>query len=197
MTNLNHNPLIDDFLNREPKWKTEFERLRAIILDCELTEELKWGQPTYTLNGKNVVLIHGFKDYCAILFIKGSLLEDPKGILIQQTEKVQAGRQIRFKDVQSIDALTDDLKAYVKAAIEIEKSGKEVPMKKTDEFPMPEELMEKFRERPELKEAFEKLTPGRQRAYLLYFSDPKQPKTRLARIDKYVDPIMDGKGLYD
>lgn len=197
MTQTQLNPLVDDFLKSETKWKTEFEALRSLILDCDLTEELKWGQPTYTLNGKNVVLIHGFKEYCAILFIKGALLEDPKGILIQQTEKVQAGRQVRFKDIQSILALSGDLKAYIRAAIENEKAGKEIAFKKAEEFAVAEELQALFYAQPQFKAAFEKLTPGRQKAYLLFFGDPKQAKTRQARIDKYFDKIMDGKGLYD
>ena len=197
MTQTKLNPKVDDFLNRETKWKTEFEHFRKIILDCDLTEELKWGQPTYTLNDKNVVLIHGFKEYCAILFVKGALLQDPRGILIQQTENVQAARQIRFKDVQTIDELEPVLKDYIKAAIENEKAGKEIEFKKATEYPIPEELTLKFYDRPELKTAFEALTPGRQRGYLLFFSAPKQASTRVSRIEKYTDKIMEGKGLDD
>jgi len=197
MTQKRHNPLVDEFLKRETKWKSEFEHLREIILDCDLTEELKWGQPTYTLNGKNVVLIHGFKEYCAILFIKGALLDDPKGILIQQTEKVQAARQVRFKDVQSVDALANELKTYINAAIENELDGKEIEFKKAEEFAVCEELQALFYSQPQFKEAFGKLTPGRQKAYLLFFGDPKQAKTRQARIDKCFDKIIDGKGLND
>lgn len=191
------NPKVDDFLLHETKWKEEFTALRALILESELTEELKWGQPTYSLKGKNVLLIHGFKEYCAILFVKGALMQDSQGILIQQTKKVQAARQIRFKNLQQILDRRDVLKAYIQDAIDNEVAGKEVEMKKTTEFPMPEELQIRLYNKPELKVAFETLTPGRQRAYLLYFSDPKQVKTREARIDKYIDQIMDGKGLYD
>jgi len=197
MTLTNLNPKIDAFLSRETQWKTEFEHLRTIILDCDLTEELKWGQPTYTLNGKNVVLIHGFKEYCAILFVKGALLQDPDGILIQQTENVQAARQVRFKDVKTIDELEPVLKDYIKAAIDNEKAGKEIEFKKATEYPVPEELTLKFYDRPELKTAFEALTPGRQRGYLLFFNSPKQSVTRISRIEKYVDKIMEGKGLDD
>jgi len=192
------NPNVDAFLAQETRWKTEFEHLRALIMTSpDLTEEIKWGQPTYTLNGKNVVLMHGFKEYCAILFIKGALLPDPKGILIQQTEKVQAARQVRFRNVDEVDRLENDLKTYLQRAIDNEKAGKEIEFKPVAEFPVCEELQARFSERPELKMAFESLTPGRQRAYLLFFSDPKQSKTREARIDKYIDQIMDGKGLYD
>jgi len=191
------NPKVDGFLNRETKWKSEFEHLRTIILDCDLTEELKWGQPTYSLNGRNVVLIHGFKEYCAILFVKGALLQDPAGILIQQTENVQAARQVRFKDVQTIDELEPVLKDYIKAAIENEKACKEIEFKKATEYPVPEELTVKFYDRPEFKSAFEALTPGRQRGYLLFFAAPKQTATRVSRIEKYVEKIMEGKGLDD
>lgn len=197
MTQNNLNPKVDSFLSRETRWKTEFEHLRKIILDCDLTEELKWGQPTYTLNGKNVVLIHGFKEYCAILFVKGALLQDPAGLLIQQTENVQAARQVRFKDVKTIDELEPVLKDYIKAAIDNEKAGKEIELKKATECPVPEELTLKFYDRPELKTAFEALTPGRQRGYLLFFNAPKQSATRVSRIEKYVEKIMEGKGLDD
>ena len=191
------NPKVDEFLDNAKQWKEEYTKLRMIVLDCPLTEELKWGVPCYTYNGANVVLIHGFKEYCAVLFVKGSLLRDTHGILIQQTANVQAGRQIRFTNVQEIVAQEDNLKAYIHEAIEIEKSGLEVEFKKSAEFAVPEELQDKFAETPELKAAFESLTPGRQRAYLLHFSEPKQSKTREARIEKYMPQILKGKGLND
>jgi uncharacterized protein YdeI (YjbR/CyaY-like superfamily) len=191
------NPKVDAFLNEEEKWKEEFKRLRNIILDCGLAEELKWGKPCYTLRETNIVLIHGFKEYCAILFTKGALLKDAKGILIQQTENVQAARQVRFTNVRQIVKLEPILKAYIKEAIEAEKAGLQVTYKKISEFPMPEELQKKLRENPALKTAFEALTPGRQRGYLLYFSAPKQSQTREARIEKCTPLIFDGMGLHD
>jgi uncharacterized protein YdeI (YjbR/CyaY-like superfamily) len=191
------NPKVDFFFSKEKKWRQEFEKLRAIILDCQLTEELKWGVPCYTFERKNIVLIHGFKDYCAILFHKGILLKDPMGILIQQTENVQAARQIRFTGVEEIEEMEPILKAYVHEAIEAEKAGLEIEYKKTSEFSMPEEFQKKLDEIPALKTAFDALTPGRQRAYLLYFSSPKQSKTREARIEKYMQQILNGMGLND
>ncbi len=191
------NPKVDDFLGREKKWKEEFTKLRQIILDCQLTEELKWGQPCYTLDGKNIVLMHGFKEYCAVLFIKGSLLKDAKGILIQQTENVQVGRQIRFTTVQEINKIEKTLKAYIQEAIEVEKAGLEVELKKTSDFAVPAEFQGKLDGHPALKSAFEALTPGRQRAYLFYFSQAKQSKTREARVDKCIPKILDGLGLDD
>lgn len=191
------NPKVDAFLSREKKWTEEFKKLREIILDCDLTEELKWGVPCYTNEKKNIVLMHGFKDYCAILFPKGALLKDPDHILIIQTENVQAARQVRFTNAQQIELLGPILKAYIQEAIEVEKSGLKVEFKKTEEFNMPEEFQEYLDEMPDFKSAFEALTPGRQRAYLLYFSAPKQSKTRVARIEKSVQPIFDGKGLND
>jgi uncharacterized protein YdeI (YjbR/CyaY-like superfamily) len=191
------NPKVDAFLKEEEKWRPEFEALRKIILDCGLTEELKWGKPCYSLDGNNVVLIHGFKDYCALLFMKGALLKDPEGILIQQTENVQAARQVRFTHVQEIVKMARILKAYIKEAMEAEKAGLEVTYKKTSEFSVPEEFQKKLREMPALKAAFEALTPGRQRGYLLYFSAAKQSKTRESRIEKYLDQILDGIGLND
>ncbi|GFP75541.1 YdeI/OmpD-associated family protein [Clostridium fungisolvens] len=197
MTNINMNPKVDDFLSKAQKWQGEFEKLRMIILDCELNEELKWGKPCYTFDGKNIVLIHGFKEYCAILFIKGALLKDTNGILIQQTENVQAGRQIRFTNVQEIVEMENILKSYIYEAIEVEKAGLEVELKKNEDYLIPEELQDKFNEIPELKTAFEALTPGRQRAYIFYFSDAKQSKTRAARVEKYMQQILSGKGLND
>lgn len=197
MTNNNMNPKVDDFLRMTDKWRTEFEQLRRIILDRRLTEDLKWGVPCYTLDDKNIVLIHGFKEYCAILFIKGSLMKDPHGLLIQQTENVQAGRQIRFTSVQQIAAQETIIKDYLDEAIAIEKSGLEVEFKKTAEYTAPEELTSKFAEMPALKTAFEALTPGRQRGYIYFFSGAKQVKTRVVRIEKYVPKILEGKGIDD
>ncbi|UUH71028.1 YdeI/OmpD-associated family protein [Bacillus subtilis] len=196
MTNSRTNPKVDEFLSKATKWKKEFEKLRAIVLDCELTEEFKWKHPCYTSHNKNIVLIHGFKEYCALLFHKGALLQDPHGILIQQTENVQGARQIRFTNGQEIDEMETILKAYIHEAIEVEKAGLKVE-KKNIEFIIPEELQNKFDEMPDLKPAFEALTPGRQRAYILYFSQAKQSKTRESRVEKYVQNILDGKGLKD
>ncbi|MEC1434805.1 YdeI/OmpD-associated family protein [Bacillus spizizenii] len=197
MTNSRTNPKVDEFLSKAKKWKEEYEKLRAIVLDCELTEEFKWKHPCYTLNNKNIVLIHGFKEYCALLFHKGALLQDAHGILIQQTENVQAARQVRFTNVQEIDEMETILKAYIHEAIEVEKAGLEVDLKKNTEYKIPEELQNKFDEIPALKTAFEALTPGRQRAYILHFSQAKQSKTRESRVEKYVQKILDGKGLKD
>lgn len=191
------NPKVDFFFNKADKWQGEFEKLRAIVLDCGLTEKLKWGQPCYTLEDSNIVLMHGFKEYCALLFMKGALLQDPNGILIQQTENVQAARQIRFTNVQQIIELEPILKSYILAAIDVEKAGLEVEHKKTEDFPMPEEFIDTLEQVPGLQDAFEALTPGRQRAYLLHFSAPKQSKTRASRIEKCIQQILDGKGLND
>jgi uncharacterized protein YdeI (YjbR/CyaY-like superfamily) len=191
------NPKVDWFFKKETKWKDEYERLRMIALGCGLTEELKWGCPCYTVEGHNVVLIHGFKDYCAYLFHKGALLKDPKKILIQQTENVQAARQIRFKHVDQIADMETVLKAYIKEASKLEKAGVKVPLKKTSEFKMPEEFQSVLDKTPALKKAFKALTPGRQRGYLLYFSSAKQTKTRESRIEKYIPKILKGKGLED
>lgn len=193
----NMNPKVDGFLSRSEKWREEFEKLRMIILDCQLTEELKWGVPCYTLDNSNVLLIHGFKEYCAILFVKGALLEDERGILITQTENVQSARQIRFTSLQQIIELEAVLKDYINQAIEVEKAGLKVSFKKSTEFSVSDEFQHKLDEIPALKTAFEALTPGRQRAYLLYFSQPKQSKTREARVEKYLPQILDGKGLND
>jgi len=197
MMNSKMNPKVDEFLSKAQKWQEEFEKLRMILLSCELTEDLKWGKPCYTFQSNNIVLIHGFKDYCALLFIKGALLKDPNGILVRQTENVQAGRQIRFTGVNEIVAIESVLKEYVTEAIEVEKSGLEITYKKNTEYKIPEEFQVKLEEYPTLKTAFEALTPGRQRAYLLYFSEPKQSKTRVSRVEKYMQQILDGKGLND
>lgn len=191
------NPKVDEFISNAEKWREEFEKLRAIALDCGLTEELKWGKPCYTYQDNNIILIHGFKEYCALLFIKGALLHDPQGILHRQTENVQAGRQIRFTNIREIVEMESVLKAYVNEALEIEKAGLKVDPVKTTEYAIPEELQTKFNERPDLKTSFEALTPGRQRAYILYFSQPKQSKTRESRIEKYIQQILNGKGLND
>ena len=197
MTKNRMNPKVDAFLREAEEWKEEFGELRRIILDSPLTEELKWGKPCYSLQESNVVLIHGFKEYCALLFFKGALLKDPKGILVQQTENVQAARQIRFTDVREILKLAPTLKAYIREAVEVEKAGLTVKYKKTSEFKMPEELQNKLNKMPALKTAFEALTPGRQRGYILYFSAAKQSQTREARIEKCMDQIFDGRGLND
>jgi uncharacterized protein YdeI (YjbR/CyaY-like superfamily) len=191
------NPKVDFFFNKAEKWQEEFKKLRTIILDCQLTEELKWGVPCYTFQKRNIVLIHGFKEYCAILFVKGTLLKDDKGVLIQQTENVQAARQIRFTDVSEIVEMEPILKAYIQEAIQAEIAGLKVNFKKPSEFTMPEEFISKLEAVPGLQDAFDALTPGRQRAYILYFSQPKQSKTREARIEKYVPQILKGKGLND
>jgi uncharacterized protein YdeI (YjbR/CyaY-like superfamily) len=191
------NPKVDWFFTKATQWQEEYETLRAIILDCGLTEELKWGCPCYTFQNTNIVLIHGFKEYCALLFHKGALLNDTIGILIQQTENVQAARQIRFTNIKEIIELETTLKAYIYEAIEVEKAGLKVTLKKTTEFKMPEEFQTVLENMPELKIAFYKLSPGRQRGYLLHFSTPKQAKTREARIEKSVPLILNGKGLED
>jgi uncharacterized protein YdeI (YjbR/CyaY-like superfamily) len=197
MTTSGMNRKVSVVLSKAKKWREELEKLRAIVLDSGLTEELKWYQPCYSLDGKNVVLIHGFKNYFALLFMKGALLKDPKGILIQQTENVQSGRQIRFTSLQEMSEMEPVLKAYIREAIEVEKSGVEVEMKKTSEFKVPEELQKKMQKNARLKAAFGALTPGRQRGYLLYFAAAKQAKTREARIEKHIPQILKGKGLHD
>jgi uncharacterized protein YdeI (YjbR/CyaY-like superfamily) len=189
------NPGVNWFFSKATKWQQEYEILRMIVLDCGLTEELKWGCPCYTFQESNIVLIHGFKEYCALLFMKGALLSDTSKILVQQTENVQASRQIRFTSVHQINEMLPVLNAYIKEAIEVEKAGLKVAMKSIKEFNLPGEFQNLLEDMPELKTAFEKLTPGRQRGYLLYFSAPKQSKTREARIEKYLDKILQGKGL--
>jgi uncharacterized protein YdeI (YjbR/CyaY-like superfamily) len=191
------NPKVDFFFDKAKQWKDEFEKLRMIALDCGLTEELKWGCPCYVYEKSNIVLIHGFKEYCALLFFKGALLNDPNGILIQQTENVQSARQIRFTNVQQIAKMASILKAYIYEAIEVERAGLKVKLKKTSEFNVPEEFQNKLNKSAALKKAFNALTPGRQRAYLFYFSQPKQSKTREARIEKSIKQILKGKGLAD
>jgi uncharacterized protein YdeI (YjbR/CyaY-like superfamily) len=191
------NSKVDWFFEKATRWQEEFTKLRAIVLDCDLKEDLKWGQPCYTYEKGNIVLIHGFKDYCALLFFKGALLKDKKKILIQQTENVQAARQIRFTSLQEISKLERTVKAYIYEAIELEETGAKVELKKTTEFPVAEEFQAKLDKSRSLKKAFEALTPGRQRGYLLYFSSAKQAKTRAARIEKYMPKILAGKGLDD
>jgi len=197
MTNSKMNPKVNEFLTKAKKWKEEYETLRKIVLDCELTEDFKWMNPCYTFEKKNIVLIHGFKEYCALLFPKGALLQDSHSILIQQTENVQGARQIRFTNVQEIAEKEAILKAYIYEAIEVEKAGLKVKAKKPEELIIPDELQHKFDEIPALKDAFTTLTPGRQRAYILYFSAAKQSKTRESRVKKYIPNILNGKGLND
>ena len=191
------NPKVDFYFDNDNKWQEEIRKLRTIVLDCGLTEELKWGVPCYTFQDSNIVLIHVFKEYCALLFFKGALLNDPSDILVQQTKNVQAARQVRFTSVQQIIKLKAGLKTYIYEAIEVEKAGLKVKLKKSTEFSIPEEFQKKLDKTSALKTAFYALTPGRQRAYLLYFSAPKQSKTREARIEKYKRHILDGKGLND
>lgn len=191
------NPKVDFFFNTATPWQAEFKKLRAIVLGCGLSEELKWGVPCYTHEKRNIVLMHGFKDYCALLFVKGVLLQDAEGILSQQTANVQSARQVRFTSVREIVEREPILKAYVQEAVAVEKAGLKVPYKKTTEFSMPEEFITQLEQVPGLQDAFEALTPGRQRAYLLYFAAPKQAKTRAARIEKCTPQILRGKGLND
>jgi uncharacterized protein YdeI (YjbR/CyaY-like superfamily) len=191
------NPKVDFYFNKAKKWQEEVKKLREIILSCHLTEELKWGVPCYTFEGKNIILIHDFKEYCAVLFMKGALLKDPKHILIQQTENVQAARQIRFTSVAEITKLDRVLKAYIYEAVEVEEAGLKVELKKTKDFKIPEEFQSKLDKKSDLKAAFEALTPGRQRTYIFYFSQAKQSKTRESRVEKYIPQILEGKGLDD
>jgi uncharacterized protein YdeI (YjbR/CyaY-like superfamily) len=191
------NPKVDWYFQKAKKWQEELELLRIIVLDCQLIEELKWGCPCYTLEQSNIVLIHTFKEYCALLFFKGALFKDPQNILVQQTKNVQSARQIRFTSAREIVEVQPIIKAYLTQAIEVEKSGLEVILKTTTEFGVPEELQTKFDEVPELKTAFDALTPGRQRGYILHFSAPKQSKTRVSRVEKYMPHILNGKGLDD
>jgi uncharacterized protein YdeI (YjbR/CyaY-like superfamily) len=191
------NPKVDWYFEKDTRWKAAYRKLRAIVLDGELSENLKWGHPCYTINGKNVVLINGFKDYCALLFHKGALLKDKQRILIQQTENVQSGRQVRFKDLAEITKLQRALKAYIKEAVEVEEAGLKVAHKKTTDYKVPEELTRRLQTSPSLKKAFNALTPGRQRGYLLHFSSAKLSATREARIEKNIKRIMAGKGLMD
>ncbi|KAF4326005.1 hypothetical protein G195_000271 [Phytophthora kernoviae 00238/432] len=197
MTTNKTNPKVDGYLNKAKKWKEESVKLREIILDSGLTEDFKWMHPCYTLENKNVVIIHGFKEYCALLFHKGALLKDKQGILVQQTENVQSARQIRFTNIQQIVDMENILKEYIQEAIEVEKAGLKVTLKQHTDYDVPEEFQHQLDENPALKTAFEALTPGRQRAYLFYFSQPKQSKTRVSRVEKYTQQILDGKGLND
>jgi uncharacterized protein YdeI (YjbR/CyaY-like superfamily) len=191
------NPKVDFFFDKAKKWQKEYEKLRTVILDCGLTEELKWGCPCYTFEDRNIVLIHGFKEYCAVLFFKGALLADPEGILIRQTENVQSARQVRFTSLAQIVKMERVLKSYVYEAIEVERAGLKVKYKKTSQFKIPDEFQNKLDKTSKLKTAFEALTPGRQRAYIFYFSQPKLSKTRTSRVEKYVKQILNGKGLDD
>lgn len=191
------NPEVNWFLNKPGKWQDAYQELRQIVLECGLTEELKWGCPCYTYQGSNIVLIHGFKDYCALLFMQGALLKDPKKILIQQTKNVQSARQIRFSGVKDIRKNKATIRAYIKQSIKNNQTGLKVELKKTNEFEISSELEIAMVQMPELKSAFSKLTPGRQRAYLLHFTSAKQSKTRMERVEKYIPKILDGKGLDD
>jgi uncharacterized protein YdeI (YjbR/CyaY-like superfamily) len=189
------NPKVDEHLSKAKKWREESQELRRIILDCQLTEELKWGQPCYTFQNRNIVLIGKFKEYCSLLFFKGALLKDAHGILKRPGEHTQAGRLIRLTSLREIVAMEAILKAYIQEAIEVERSGLKVILKKHSEYKIPEELQKKLDEIPAMKTAFQALTPGRQKAYILYFSAPKQSKTRESRVEKYMQQILDGKGL--
>jgi uncharacterized protein YdeI (YjbR/CyaY-like superfamily) len=191
------NPKVDWYFEKNEKWEKEIKKLRMIILDCGLNEELKWGCPCYTFNKSNIVLIHVFKEYCAVLFFKGALLNDASGILIQQTENVQSARQVRFTNVREIVKLEKILKTYIYEAIEVEKAGLKVELKRTSDYKIPEEFQKRLDKSKALKTAFEKLTPGRQRAYIFYFSQAKQSKTRDERVEKYIKKILSGKGLDD
>jgi len=191
------NPAVDWYFEKEQSWQQEIQQLRKIVLSCGLNEELKWGCPCYTLGKSNVVLIHVFKEYCALLFFKGALLQDTDGILVQQTENVQSARQIRFTGLKEIVSLAPVLKTYIYQAIAVEEAGLKVKLKQTKDYALPDEFREKLDKMPALKTAFEALTPGRQRAYLFYFGQAKQSKTRAARIEKYIPQILAGKGLDD
>ena len=191
------NPKVDFFFDKAKAWQKEFEALRTVILGCGLTEELKWGQPCYTWQESNIVLMHGFKEYCAVLFFKGALLHDANGILVQQTRNVQSARQVRFTHVKGIVKMKNILKAYIYEAIEVEKAGLKVKFKKTAAYDVPEEFKTKLNKMPALKKAFAALTPGRQRAYLLYFAAARQSTTRAARVEKCIPMILEGRGLND
>ena len=191
------NQKVDWFFSKETKWQEAYSELRILILDCGLLEELKWGCPCYTVGNSNIVLIHGFKNYCALLIMQGALLKDKKKILVQQTENVQSARQIRFKNVEEILKNKSTIKSYIEEAVALEKAGMKVELKKTTEYKIPKEFQTVLDDMLELKKAFQALTPGRQRGYLLYFSAPKQTKTKEARIEKYLQHILDGKGLND
>lgn len=191
------NQKVEIFFSKKTKWQKEYEKLRAIIMGCGLTEDFKWMHPCYSLEDANIVLIHGFKEYCALLFFKGVLMNDKKEVLIQQTKNVQEARQIRFTNLQEINDLEETIKAYVIEAIKIERAGLKVEMKKTIDYEVPEELLHKFKEDAAFKTAFNALTPGRQKGYLLHFSQPKQSKTKTSRIEKNIENILKGKGLND
>ncbi len=191
------NPKVDWYFSKNEKWEAAISKLRMIALGCGLEEELKWGCPCYTYNNSNIVLIHVFKEYCAFLFFKGALLNDPKGILVQQTKNVQAARQVRFTDAREIVRMEKNLKAYIYEAIEVERAGLKVKLKKTTAYNVPEEFQKKLGKNPALKTAFNSLTPGRQRGYLLYFAAAKLSSTRESRIKKYTNHILKGKGLND
>jgi uncharacterized protein YdeI (YjbR/CyaY-like superfamily) len=194
---MNMNPKVDHYLSNTVQWREELEQLRAIILDFQLTEELKWGKPCYTFQKSNILILQGFKEFCALMFFKGALLNDPNGILKKPGENTQAARRIPFTNVQEIVEMEPILKAYIKEAIKVEKAGLKVNFRKSTELIFPEEFQNKLDEIPALKTAFDVLTPGRQRAYILYFSAPKQSKTRESRVEKCMQKILNGKGLND
>lgn len=191
------NPKVDEFINKAKNWQKEFEQLRRIVLDCQVTEEFKWRQPCYTFNGKNIVIIGGFKEYCVLSFFKGALIKDVHNLLESIGEHTQAGRKIEFKNVEEIVKRESQLKSYIFQALEVEKAGLEVQHKKVSEYDIPEELQQEFDKNPDFKIAFKRLTPGRKKGYLLYFSAPKQSKTRVSRIESYTQKILDGKGFHD
>lgn len=193
----NTNPKVDFFFEKDGQWAKEYDKLRKIVLACGLDEQLKWGQPCYMHGGSNIVLIHGFKEYCALLFFKGALMTDADGLLIQQTANVQSARQMRFTDAKQITQLAATIKSYIYDAIAVEDAGLKVTLKKVEEYPVPEEFQRVLDKNKKLKTAFYALTPGRQRAYLLHFAAPKQTKTREARIEKATPDILNGKGLND
>lgn len=191
------NPKVDWYFDKADKWQAEIRALRSIILDTQLVEDLKWGCPCYTFNDRNIVLIHVFKDYCAVLFFKGALLKDPEKLLIQQTENVQSGRQMRFTSLKEVKQCAAALKAYIFEAVEAEEKGLKVPRKETKDYPVPEEFQSRLDADPKLKKAFEALTPGRQRGYLFHFGQAKLSKTRSERVKKNIPRILEGKGLDD
>ncbi|WP_437272390.1 YdeI/OmpD-associated family protein [Staphylococcus succinus] len=197
MANQQHHVKVDAFIERLNQWQEEFKTLRTIIQKTELIEDYKWMHPCYTFENKNVVIVQDFKHYCALLFEKGAIMDDPYESLIQQTKNVQAARQLRFKNLEEIERRKDEIKWYLDEAIRIEQSGKQVPMKKTEDYAMPDELQAKLETMPELKKAFNQLTPGRQRQYMFYIGQAKRATTREQRVEKYVKHILDGKGLKD
>ena len=193
----NTNPKVDEYLENAQTWRKEMEKLRKILLGCELVEELKWGKPCYSFQDGNVAILQGFKDACALMFFKGALLKDPDGILERPGANSQAARRIMFTSVKQITAMESSLKGYIQQAIEVEKAGLKVKLKDVQEFAIPDEFQHKLDKMPALKKAFEALTPGRQKGYLLHFAGAKQAKTRASRIEQCTPQILAGKGLHD